>query len=145
MTNFAGDRGQLAGREAQPAAHQLPKREQQRSLLPPGLIETAKLLEQKIGVFCLQYIETAKLSEQQIRVYSSMTTPRSCPACGTTRSRCGTDRYPTWLICATFSDAAESRERVTLFISRRCSSTRESSQATLALFSACNMTRRWLI
>ena len=35
LTNIAGDRGQLAGREAQPAAHQLPKREQQRSLLPP--------------------------------------------------------------------------------------------------------------
>ena len=65
LTNIAGDRGQLAGREAQPAAHQLPKREQQRSLLPPGLIETAKLSEQKIGVFSLQYIETAKLLEQQ--------------------------------------------------------------------------------
>ena len=37
------------------------------------------------------------------------------------------------------------RKILTIAFSRRCSNTRESSLVTLAPFSACNMTRRWLL
>ena len=71
MTNFAGHRGQLAGWQAQPAANQLPKREQQRSLLPPvrrhqDRLRPAGQHHQDVGQTGIKHVQALQKHERDL-------------------------------------------------------------------------------